>query len=79
MDYLGERIPIMWYIIMLCKACSSRMPNKSQYVSDKSLIQITENFLESAAQATILAYVILKKWNRVVIGDTVLRSKYIRN
>ncbi|KAK9746959.1 XK-related protein [Popillia japonica] len=72
-DYLGERIPIMWYIIMLCKACSSRMPNKSQYVSDKSLIQITENFLESAAQATILAYVILKKWNRVVIGDTVLR------
>lgn len=55
------------------------MPNKSQYVSDKSLIQITENFLESAAQATILAYVILKKWNRVVIGDTVLRSKYIRN
>ncbi|KAK9739854.1 XK-related protein [Popillia japonica] len=60
---LGVRIPIVWYFIMLCKACTSSKPNETQYVSDKALIQMTENFLESTMQATISIYIISKTWN----------------
>ncbi|KAK9746962.1 XK-related protein [Popillia japonica] len=70
---LEVRVPIIWYFKMLIKSCSSSMPNKRQYASDKGWVQMTENFLETAPQTTILIYIILKTFNTGVIVDICFR------
>lgn len=55
------------------------MPNKRQYASDKGWVQMTENFLETAPQTTILIYIILKTFNTGVIVDICFRSRYIQS